>query len=314
MVSCLLANHGFVYLEAPFIVQLLPAMLAAARGAVFNGIPPYDLWEHPPAVGKIPPHGSDAGSYLVGEVFGARSVILLKDVDGVYDADPKTNTGAKLIPEIGARELLNMQLATLADRAGRARPADAREAREERAHRERAGAGQSHPRARRRTGRHADSRLRQPHLHDRRTSPMSDNPFVGSWTYRSLRNDPDVNIEFNELRFGRGTIVIQQAPMQLLTGTIGGPGWSLALNGARAYGNPMSVRFQGKGIINGAEWIYDYQGWLVPAWPNGVQQVPAMVGSIVRTIPHPGSPPADGGPPPINPAGVVASWYAVKAD
>ena len=61
MVSCLLANHGFVYLEAPFIVQLLPAMLAAARGAVFNGIPPYDLWEHPPAVGKIPPHGSDAG-------------------------------------------------------------------------------------------------------------------------------------------------------------------------------------------------------------------------------------------------------------
>ena len=72
MVSCLLASHGFVYLEAPFIVQLLPAMLAAARGAVFNGIPPYDLWEHPPALGKIPPHGSDAGSYLVGEVFGAR--------------------------------------------------------------------------------------------------------------------------------------------------------------------------------------------------------------------------------------------------
>ena len=35
MVSCLLAQHGFVYLEAPFIVQLLPAMLAAARGAVF---------------------------------------------------------------------------------------------------------------------------------------------------------------------------------------------------------------------------------------------------------------------------------------
>jgi molybdenum storage protein len=113
MVSCLLASHGFVYLEAPFIVQLLPAMLAAARGAVFNGIPPYDLWEHPPAVGKIPPHGSDAGSYLVGEVFGARSVILLKDVDGVYDADPRTNAGAKLIPQIDAAELLRMELATL---------------------------------------------------------------------------------------------------------------------------------------------------------------------------------------------------------
>jgi molybdenum storage protein len=113
MVSCLLANHGFVYLEAPFIVQLLPAMLAAARGAVFNGIPPYDLWEHPPALGKIPPHGSDAGSYLVGEVFGARSIILLKDVDGVCDADPKSNPRAKPISEISAAELLSRQLETL---------------------------------------------------------------------------------------------------------------------------------------------------------------------------------------------------------
>src|SRR6201988_2730220 len=113
MVSCLLANHGFVYLEAPFIVQLLPAMLAAARGAVFNGIPPYDLWEHPPSLGKLPPHGSDAGSYLVGEVFGARSVILVKDVDGLYTADPKTDKDAKFIPDISVPELLQMQLATL---------------------------------------------------------------------------------------------------------------------------------------------------------------------------------------------------------
>ena len=34
MVSCLLANHGFVYLEAPFIVQLLPAMLERDWGRV----------------------------------------------------------------------------------------------------------------------------------------------------------------------------------------------------------------------------------------------------------------------------------------
>jgi molybdenum storage protein len=113
MVSCLLASHGFVYLEAPFIVQLLPAMLAAARGAVFNGIPPYDLWEHPPALGKLPPHGSDAGSYLVGEVFGARTVILLKDVDGLYTADPKLHPEARFIAEIGAADLIRMRLETL---------------------------------------------------------------------------------------------------------------------------------------------------------------------------------------------------------
>src|SRR5436305_4466417 len=113
MVSCLLAKHGFVYLEAPFVVQLLPAMLAAARGAVFNGIPPYSLWEHPPLVGKLPPHGSDAGSYLVGEVFGARSVILLKAVDGIYTADPKIDPAAEFIPEIKAQELIDRKLRTL---------------------------------------------------------------------------------------------------------------------------------------------------------------------------------------------------------
>jgi molybdenum storage protein len=113
MVSCLLAQHGFVYLEAPFVVQLLPAMLAAAGGAVFNGIPPYSLWEHPPVLGKLPPHGSDAGSYLVAEVFGARSMIFLKDIDGLYSADPKTNPAAEFIPEISAQELIRRKLPTL---------------------------------------------------------------------------------------------------------------------------------------------------------------------------------------------------------
>lgn len=113
MVSCLLAKHGFVYLEAPFVVQLLPAMLAAARGAVFNGIPPYSLWEHPPLVGKLPPHGSDAGSYLVGEVFGVRSVIFIKDVDGLYAADPKTDPGAEFIQQARAQEIINRKLRTL---------------------------------------------------------------------------------------------------------------------------------------------------------------------------------------------------------
>src|SRR5207248_8847651 len=113
MVSCLLARHGFVYLEAPFLVQLLPAMLAAARGAVFNGVPPYDLWEHPPALGKIPPHRSDAGSYLVAEVFGARRTIFLKDVDGLHTADPATDPRASLIPKISASELIARDLPTL---------------------------------------------------------------------------------------------------------------------------------------------------------------------------------------------------------
>ena len=137
---------------------------------------------------------------------------------------------------------------------------------------------------------------------------MSENPFDGSWTYRSFLNDPDVNKNFDDLEFGRGTIIIEQAPMQALNGTIGGPGWSLVLKGARTYGNPMHARFQGVGVVNGEKWIYDYEGYLVPDWPNGVDQIPAIVGSVIRTIPHSGSQPNT-----VNPAGVVASFYAVRA-
>lgn len=137
---------------------------------------------------------------------------------------------------------------------------------------------------------------------------MSENPFVGSWTYRSFLNDPDVDKSFNDLEFGRGTIIIEQAPTQALKGTIGGPGWSLVLKGARAYGNPMYARFQGVGVVNGEKWIYDYEGYLVPDWPNGVDQVAAIVGSVIRTIPHSGSQSNT-----VNPAGVVCSFYAVRA-
>jgi hypothetical protein len=138
---------------------------------------------------------------------------------------------------------------------------------------------------------------------------MSQTPNIGSlagkWTYRSFLNDPDLSTEFNNLEFGRGTIAIEEAPMGVLQGNIGGPGWSLDLNGSINYGDPYSIRFQGKGVVGGEEWIYDYIGYAIKPWPNGVNQVPAMTGSIVRTIPHASG---TGG---VAPAGVVCSWIAV---
>lgn len=138
---------------------------------------------------------------------------------------------------------------------------------------------------------------------------MTDNPFTGSWAYRSLLNDPELSKAFNDLQFGKGTIVIEDGPMEALAGTIGGPNWSLDLKGSRQYGTPMRARFQGKGIVGGAQWIYDYDAVLVAPWPDGVEQRPAMVGSVIRTIPHPGS-----GEGVVNPAGVVASFYACRID
>ena len=138
---------------------------------------------------------------------------------------------------------------------------------------------------------------------------MSQTPNIGGlagkWTYRSFLSDPDLSTEFNNLEFGRGTITIEEAPMGVLQGNIGGPGWSLDLNGSINYGDPYSVRFQGKGVVGGEEWIYDYIGYAIKPWPNGVNQVPAMTGSVVRTIPHASG---TGG---IAPAGVVCLWTAV---
>ncbi len=138
---------------------------------------------------------------------------------------------------------------------------------------------------------------------------MADNPFTGSWTYRSLLNEPDASIPFDQLQFGVGTIVIDDGPPELLTGTIGGTGWSLALRGSRSYGSPSQVRFQGKGLVGGEEWIYDYIGWLVPVWPASTDALDraAIVGSVTRTIPH------SSGTGGVAPAGVVASFYAVRA-
>ena len=113
----------------------------------------------------------------------------------------------------------------------------------------------------------------------------------------------------NKLLFGDGTLVITAPSSDTLGGTIGGDDWSLDLHGSIGYGSPAQVRFQGKGIVNGEEWIYDYIGWLVPVWPNStdILQTPAIVGSVTRTIPHSGSEPGT-----VNPAGVVASFYAVR--
>lgn len=137
---------------------------------------------------------------------------------------------------------------------------------------------------------------------------MENNPFVGTWTYRSLVNDPDISTPFAQLEFGSGKIVIEDAPPERLTGTIGGTGWSLALRGSRSYGSPAQVRFQGKGVVGGEEWIYDYIGWLVPVWPASTDALdaPAIVGSVMRAIPH------SSGTGGIAPAGVVASFYAVR--
>jgi len=50
--------------------------------------------------------GSDATALLLGRVLGATQVVLLKDVDGFYSADPKKDSTARRLPHLTAKEAL----------------------------------------------------------------------------------------------------------------------------------------------------------------------------------------------------------------
>jgi molybdenum storage protein len=113
ILGTLLAPHGVVAIPPEIFGHLLPFFVKAAPGVIFNGDPPYSIWEHPPPVGRIPPHRTDAGSYLTAECFGCKTFTLVKDVDGLYDADPKQSPSASFIRQTSVAELRERALPSL---------------------------------------------------------------------------------------------------------------------------------------------------------------------------------------------------------
>ncbi len=109
MLHYLLAKHGIPFIE-PIQFAQLPLYLAERQAVIFFGMPPYTFWQQNPKIGRIPPHRTDTGSYLVSEVFAARSMIYVKDEDGLYTADPKKEPHAKFIPKITVAELKELDL------------------------------------------------------------------------------------------------------------------------------------------------------------------------------------------------------------
>ncbi|NEQ81777.1 MAG: uridine kinase [Moorea sp. SIO2I5] len=112
MIHYLLAKHGIPFIE-PIQFAQLPLYVAERGAVVFFGMPPYTFWHENPKVGRIPPHRTDTGAYLVSEVFGTKSMILVKDEEGLYTADPKKDRSAKLIKKISVAELKELDLKDL---------------------------------------------------------------------------------------------------------------------------------------------------------------------------------------------------------
>ena len=109
MLNYLLAKHGIPFIEPAQFAQL-PHYLAERGAVIFFGMPPYTFWHQNPAVGRIPPHRTDTGTYLVSEVFGARAMIFVKDERGLHTADPKKDRHARFIPKITVAELEELDL------------------------------------------------------------------------------------------------------------------------------------------------------------------------------------------------------------
>ncbi len=109
MINYLLAKHGIPFIEPAQFAQL-PLYLAERKAAIFFGMPPYIYWHETPSVGRIPPHRTDTGCYLVSEVLGSKSMIYIKDEKGLYTADPKKDKNAQFIPRISVDELIEKDL------------------------------------------------------------------------------------------------------------------------------------------------------------------------------------------------------------
>ena len=109
MLQFLLAPHGAVTLIKEHF-QDLQLFISKGMIPVCIGQPPYHFWEPPAREGRLPENGSDVGLFLMAEILGAPQMVFVKDVDGIYEEDPKRNPDAELIEEISATELLERNL------------------------------------------------------------------------------------------------------------------------------------------------------------------------------------------------------------
>ena len=140
----------------------------------------------------------------------------------------------------------------------------------------------------------------------------------GKWTYRSLLNNPDVNADFDSLEFAAATIDLNAVGTDSLKGQIR---WAMDSAGTIFNGLNLSGTFYfndttlcyflegiGDSTLGTAGWQYNYQGWLVPSWTDGIDQAFVLAGSVVRVKKHS----CDSLGNNCSPAGVVATTYMVK--
>ena len=135
---------------------------------------------------------------------------------------------------------------------------------------------------------------------------------AGKWTYRSFLNDPaqitagpgNAADKLLALLFAEAVFTFEIPDDTTLKGAIDWDGGGLDLSGKISdQCGVVSIEVAGAGRAgtDTENWEYDYRGQIAFQWPNGVNQAPAIVGTVLRARPHNGAP-----------AGVTASFIAVR--
>ena len=133
------------------------------------------------------------------------------------------------------------------------------------------------------------------------------NPFLGKWVYRSLFNTVPPVQKLDDLLLWEATLTIVGDGPDLITGSLSAGGYTLNLQGAVDHSQiEPRIRMRATGVKGTPTdgWIYDYSGSLSYHWPEGDQQRPAIVGTVIRTVPH----------APSRPAGASYSFVAVSQE
>jgi hypothetical protein len=146
-----------------------------------------------------------------------------------------------------------------------------------------------------------------------------DNDFLtGTWVYRSFYNNPDYAPDFNKIRLAEAELTFEayadvgqvRGQMTFRSDPPEPTDARLIINGSVQIGNPNSIHVLGLGVpgTEAEGWQYEQVGYLVPKWPSGIDQRPAIVGMVTRRVPH-----SDGAGG-TRPSGFVGSFIAVKRD
>jgi len=104
MLNALLAKKRSMVMQREHFWEL-PLYLENGMLPIVISIPPYHFWEPPPADGPLPTHGPDFGLFILAEVLGMKRLVFVKDVDGMYDKDPRKHEDAKHIKKISLSAL-----------------------------------------------------------------------------------------------------------------------------------------------------------------------------------------------------------------